>query len=168
MRGFCCQQEAAENLLAVLGVTTSGETAQIAAQMFEPAFAQVRRAQPMAPLRWEVEKRQHLFQLALEFLDHHRRGTSTAGTESQRPLSRLIAFHQPDLFPPAQPRYAHLLQVPPQRRPTFPHRVSPTVNFLPSFLGFLYPAVPFCLQQPFHGSLQHLSRLPLYLPPSLS
>jgi hypothetical protein len=37
-------------LLAVLGVTASGEAAQIAAQMFESAFAQVRREQPMVAL----------------------------------------------------------------------------------------------------------------------
>jgi hypothetical protein len=38
--------------------------------MFEPAFTQVGGAQPMSPLRWEVEKCQRLFQLELKFLDH--------------------------------------------------------------------------------------------------
>jgi hypothetical protein len=45
MHRSCCEQEAAENLLAVLGVTASGEAAQIATQMFEPAFTQVGGAQ---------------------------------------------------------------------------------------------------------------------------
>src|SRR5260370_41082250 len=118
MHGFCCQQEAAENLLAVLGVTTSGETAQIAAQMFEPAFAQVRRAQPMAPRRWEVEKRQHLFQLALEFLDHLRRVPSPAHTESPRPLSRpRLVLRVPD--PPEFPPELTSLQPPESRRQGF-------------------------------------------------
>ncbi len=35
------EQEAAQHLLAVLGVAASGETAQVAPQVFEPTFAQV-------------------------------------------------------------------------------------------------------------------------------
>src|SRR6202140_4781050 len=102
MHGFCCEQEAAENLLAVLGVTASGEAAQIAAQMFEPAFAQVSRAQPMSPVRWEVEKRQHLFQLELEFLHHHCRGPPPASAESPGPVPCLrLVFRVPD--PPELP-----------------------------------------------------------------
>jgi hypothetical protein len=72
MHRFCCEQEAAENLLAVLGVTASGEAAQVTAQMFEPAFAQVGRTQPMAPVCRESEEGQHAFQLVLEFLHHLR------------------------------------------------------------------------------------------------
>jgi hypothetical protein len=44
MHRFCREQEATQNLLAVLGVTAAGEAAQISAQMFEPAFAQIGRA----------------------------------------------------------------------------------------------------------------------------
>src|SRR4029077_7662356 len=88
MHGFCCQQEAAENLLAVLGVAAAGKAAPVTAQMFEPAFAQIRGAQSMAPLRWEVEKRQHLFQLALDFLPSLGRVPPTASTEAPRPVPR--------------------------------------------------------------------------------
>src|SRR6266566_10033942 len=35
------EQEAAQHLLAVLGVAACGETAQVAPQVFEPTFAQV-------------------------------------------------------------------------------------------------------------------------------
>ena len=44
MHRFCCEQEAAQDLLAVFGVAAAGETAQITPQVFEPAFAQVGRA----------------------------------------------------------------------------------------------------------------------------
>src|ERR1019366_2353094 len=102
MHGFCSEQEAAENLLAVLGVTASGKAAQIAAQMFEPAFAQVRRAQPMPPLRWEVEKRQPLFQFELEFLHHLWRGPPPASAESPGPVPCLrLVLRVPD--PPELP-----------------------------------------------------------------
>src|ERR1700691_1819238 len=103
MHGFCCEQEATENLLAVLGVAAAWKAAQIAAQMFEPAFAQVGGAQPMAPLRWEVEKRQHLFQLELEFLHHLRRGPPPASAESPRPIPRLrfvLRVPNPPELPP--------------------------------------------------------------------
>src|SRR5260221_7256745 len=65
MHGFCCQQEEAKNLLAVLAVTASGKAAQITAQMFEPTFAQVGRAQPMSPVCRKGEEGQHLFQFAI-------------------------------------------------------------------------------------------------------
>src|ERR1700693_3414155 len=102
MHRFCCEQEAAENLLAVLGVTASGEAAQITAQVFEPAFAQVGRAQPMSPVCWEGEEGQHLFQLALEFLHHLRRRPPPARTEPPCPFSRLrLVLRVPD--PPELP-----------------------------------------------------------------
>jgi hypothetical protein len=44
MHGFCCEQEASENVLAVFAVTASGKAAQITAQVFEPAFTQIGRA----------------------------------------------------------------------------------------------------------------------------
>jgi len=103
MHAFCCEQETAENLLAVLGVTAAGEAAQIAAQMFEPAFAQVGRAQPMSPVRREGEEREHLLQLELEFLHHLWRGPPPASAESPRPVPRLrLVFRVPDPpeFPP--------------------------------------------------------------------
>src|SRR5580658_8420792 len=43
MHGSSCEQEAAENLLAVLAVTASRKAARITAQVFEPAFAQISR-----------------------------------------------------------------------------------------------------------------------------
>src|SRR5271169_144382 len=102
MHGFCCQQEATQDLLAVFGVTAAGKAAQIAAQMFEPACAQVGRAQPMSPVRREVEKRQHLFQLELEFLHHLWRGPPPASAESPRPVPRLrLVLRVPD--PPELP-----------------------------------------------------------------
>src|ERR1700687_1772740 len=115
MHGFCCQQEAAQDLLAVLDVATSREAAQIAAQMFEPAFVQVGGAQPMAPLRWEVEKRQHLLQLELEFLHHLRRGPPPARAESLSPVPRLrLVLRVPD--PPELPPEFSPLQPSKSRR----------------------------------------------------
>ena len=43
MHLFGGEQEAAKDLLAVVGVATAGEAAQVAAQVFESAFAQVGR-----------------------------------------------------------------------------------------------------------------------------
>src|SRR5579863_2638820 len=116
MHGFRCQQEAAEDLFAVLGVATSRESAQIAAQMFEPAFTQVRRAQTMAPLRWEVEKRQHLFQLALKFLHHLWRGPPPARTESPRPVPRLRLVLRVPNPPELPPEFAPLEPCPSRRQ----------------------------------------------------
>src|SRR6202035_508150 len=100
--GIRCQQETAENLLAAQGVAAAWKAAQVTAQMFEPAFAQIRGAQSMAPLRWEVEYHQHLFQLELEFLHHLRRGPPPASAESPRPIPRLpFVFRVPD--PPELP-----------------------------------------------------------------
>src|ERR1700693_6604150 len=102
MHRFCCQQEAAQDLFAVLGVTATWETAQITAQMFEPAFAQVGRDQPMWPLRWKGKKRQHLFQLGLEFLHHLWRGPPPASAEPPCPVPRLrLVLRVPD--PPELP-----------------------------------------------------------------
>src|SRR5713226_8445835 len=102
MHRFCRLQEAHENLLAVFGVTASGEETQVTAQMFEPSFAQVGRAQPMSPVSREGEERQHLFQLALEFLHHLRRRPPPACAESPRPIPRLrLVLRVPD--PPELP-----------------------------------------------------------------
>src|ERR1039457_6953258 len=102
MHGFCCEQEATQDLFAVLGVAASGEAAQVTAQVFEPAFAQIGRAQPMSPLRREGEKCQHLFQLALEFLHYLRRGPPPTRAESPRPVPRLpFVLRVPD--PPELP-----------------------------------------------------------------
>src|SRR3972149_880978 len=103
MHRFCREQEAAENLLAVLSVTASGEAAQITAQVFEPAFAQVGGAQPMSP-RWrEGEESQRLFELELEFLHHLRRRPSPARAEPSRPVPRLrgvLRLPDPPELPP--------------------------------------------------------------------
>src|SRR5258708_5578757 len=56
----------------------------------------------MAPVRWEVEKRQHLFQLELEFLHHLWRGPPPASAESPRPVPCLrLVLRVPD--PPELP-----------------------------------------------------------------
>src|SRR5713226_8709170 len=106
MHRFCCEQEAAENLLAVFGVPASGEATQVTAQMLEPAFAQIRRAQPMSPVSREGEERQHLFQLALEFLHHLRRRPPPACAESACPIPRLrliLRVPDPPELPPELP-----------------------------------------------------------------
>ncbi len=79
----------------------------------------------------------------------------------------LMMLHQSDLFPPPQPRNAHLLQTAPQRGPTFSHRVAPTIDFLPTPLGFVHPPIALCLEQAFDGPLQHLARLFFHLSPGL-
>jgi hypothetical protein len=68
------QQETTEHLLAVLGVAAARETAQVSAQVFEPAFAQIRRAQPVPPVCRKGEERQHTIELLLELLHHFRCG----------------------------------------------------------------------------------------------
>jgi hypothetical protein len=84
MHQFPDRQEAAQDPFAALGVTAARKAAQVTAQMFEPIFAQIGRAQPVSPLRPEVEKREHFFHLELEFLDHLRYGPTPARTESWR------------------------------------------------------------------------------------
>src|SRR5712692_8399585 len=102
MHRFCCEQEAAENLLAVFGATASGEATQVTAQIRNPAVAQVGRAPPMSPVSREGEERQHLFQLALEFLHHLRRRPPPACAESACPIPRLrLILRVPD--PPELP-----------------------------------------------------------------
>ena len=106
MPRFCCEQEAAQNLLAVLGVTASGETAQITAQVFEPAFTQVGRAQPMLLPCREGKEGQYTFQLSLEFLHHLWRGPAPASTESPCPVPRLrlvLRLPDPPELPPLEP-----------------------------------------------------------------
>src|SRR5882724_11521244 len=108
MHRFCCQQEAAKNLLAVLAVTASGKAAQITAQMFEPAFAQIRCAQPMSPVCRKGEEGQHLFQFALEFLHHLWCGPPPARAEPPRPFPRLcLVLRIPDP-PELSPKLAPL------------------------------------------------------------
>jgi hypothetical protein len=78
------------------------------------------------------------------------------------------AFNQPDLFPRAQLRNAHLLRVCPPCRPALLHGIPPPIRSLPWFFGFPHTPIPFRLQQPFYTSLQHVSRLPLHLLPGCS
>jgi hypothetical protein len=59
------QQETTEHLLAVLGVAAARETAQVSPQVFEPAFAQIRRAQPVPPVYRNGEEREYALGLLL-------------------------------------------------------------------------------------------------------
>src|SRR5258708_34510559 len=70
----------------------------------------------MAPLRREVEKRQHLFQLELEFLHHLWRGPPPASAESPRPVPCLpLVLRVPD--PPELPPEFSPLEPSKSRRP---------------------------------------------------
>src|SRR3974390_3911660 len=89
MHLFGGQQEAAEDLLAMLAVAATRETAQVTAQVFEPAFPQVGGAQAVPPSGRESEEGQHLFQLELEFLGHLWRRASPARAKSTGPVPRL-------------------------------------------------------------------------------
>src|SRR5512135_692852 len=101
---------------------------------------------------------------------HHLALTQSTHRQSEQHLVQtvpLIALHQPDLFPPAHPRNTHLLQTPPQRRPTLPHRVTPTVDFLSPLPSLVHTPVPLCQQQSLHSSLEHPPRLLFHLLPGL-
>jgi len=67
MHLFSGEQEAAEYLLAVFGVSATGETAEIASQVLEPAFTQVGGAQPVSPACRKSEESQHAWQLRWNF-----------------------------------------------------------------------------------------------------
>ncbi|MBZ5699781.1 MAG: hypothetical protein LAN18_14675 [Acidobacteriia bacterium] len=49
--------------------------------MFEPAFAQIRRAQPVPPVCRKGEEREYALELLLELLHHLRRGPPPTRTE---------------------------------------------------------------------------------------
>lgn len=69
---FCSQQEAAQHLLAVVGVAVARETTQITAHVFEPASAQVEGCAVGVARVGESEEAQHVLELLLELLDYLR------------------------------------------------------------------------------------------------
>lgn len=62
MHGFCGAQGEAQHLLAVVRVAAARKAAQVTAQVFEPAFAQVGRAQSVSPVHRKVEEGQNLLE----------------------------------------------------------------------------------------------------------
>src|SRR3989304_7247566 len=97
------EQEAAPALLAVTAAATARETAQVPAQMFEPAFSQVGGAQAVPPPRRESEEGQHPLQFRLEFLHHLRRRPSPPGADPPGPvasLSFVLRLPDPPELPP--------------------------------------------------------------------